>query len=400
MVFETYGADRWPNPIRSGPQGHGGKQRFSKAELQRRLELVQQSLREQDADLLLIQGWFPAATAGVHTSVYWITGDNSYRNTVTVVVPQKGEISVVEGTKQFHNPGDQCPYCSGEDLRPYLQSAKRIAYDGLGYLGHQFYRFLNQCCPGVELVEFGPLLGKLKALKSEEELDLIRDSSQIHDKIYRAAPLLLQPGKTLYQISLELQEILGRLGADLSMMYKVYVGASSNGPLCAGSAGPDRQTDPMHVLRVDDFVTLGLETPGSGGYYAQGERYFFFQKPHPEIQTFYQAAKALYDYEASLYQPHLKREDFRRKIEAFDVSIQGKPAKATGGPCWGLGMLTVDRPNFLADWETLGLEPGIAFLNDAMVVQDGKGLRLSDMCIMTQQGPEFPCPYPMKLTIL
>lgn len=396
----TYSAERWPNPIRSGPQGHGGRQRFSQQELNRRKHLVQEELQRQDIDLLLIQGWFPAATAGVHTSVYWITGDNSYRNTVTIVVPRTGDIAAVEGTKQFHNPGDRCPYCSGEDLRPYLAGAHRIAYDGLGYMGHAFYTFLMECCPGVELVEFGTLLGEWKARKSQEELDLIRDSSQIHDKIYRAAPLFLQPGKTLYQITLELQYMLGALGADLSMMYKVFVGASINGPLAEGSAGPDRQADPMHVLTTDDFVTIGLETPGSGGYYAQGERYFFFRRPHDELREFFEASKELYDYESTLYRPGMTRAAFQAGIRQFSTDRLGKTASPMGGPCWGLGMLTVDRPNFLAPWETLGLEPGIAFLNDAMMVRDGRGIRVSDMCIMTEQGPEYPCPYPMELTVL
>lgn len=89
-MIETFSNTRWPNMIISlandKPFGHSGITRFSPEEIDRRRGLLSQALKEHDCDLFITQGWFPTATMGCFSGMYWLTGKHHHRNTMTIIV--------------------------------------------------------------------------------------------------------------------------------------------------------------------------------------------------------------------------------------------------------------------------------------------------------------------------
>ena len=158
----------WPNYTRAviGPWGndYGGRPFFSEAEKERRHELVRAKLREYDCDVLIVQNYFPPSTMGVHTSLYWLGCDNYFKNTYTLILPQDGPLEVIHGVKTSECDWRTDPYSTGDDMSHILKGAKRIAYDGLGLITHAFYNYLQEICPGVELVDFCQELAWMRAI--------------------------------------------------------------------------------------------------------------------------------------------------------------------------------------------------------------------------------------------
>ena len=408
-MFRTFSNKRWPNIVvhlhAKNLYGTTGICWFSKQEIERRQNLVRAKLKEIDCDLLMAQGHFPPATMGTHTSLYWLSGFNGFRNTITLILPREGELVAIEGVKTSSNPGYRCPYIAGDDISGYIKGAQRIAYDGLGYIGHYFYEYLLEQAPGVQLVDFSDELEQMKAVKSPEEIEAVADSCAIQDRIFAAAPSFLQPGRTSQDITADVFRLLQILGADPTLMPKILMSVRPNDSYerQAGSVYMDMLDDRHYRVRESDYIRLCLETPGSGGYYSERARYFFFDTPHPEIQEMWDGAVALHKHQLGLYHPNVTMKELRDQINAYKVSVGAEPMTGKGmfdTEIRGLGIITVDRPQIQLDWENMVLQPGLSFVSMAHLIQGNKACNVYEMCILTEGDPYLPGQFPLELVVM
>jgi len=88
-VLETFNSSRWPNMLVFGDLERGiivpYVTPFSDAEITRRQDLVRAKLRDMECDLLIAQCWFPTATFASQSTMYWLSGFNGFRNTMTLI---------------------------------------------------------------------------------------------------------------------------------------------------------------------------------------------------------------------------------------------------------------------------------------------------------------------------
>ena len=408
---------RWPNLVRHQPPGHFGGHTgispFSPGEISRRQAQVQARLKELDCDLLIAQGYFPPATMGCHPTLYWLSGYNGYRNTMTLILPQKGELIEVPGVKYSSNPGWEEPYSAVEDMSPYLKGAKRIAYDGTGFITHKFWEYLMETCPGAELVEFRNELGHMQSIKSPEERAAVRDAICLQDQIFASAPLFLQPGRTCQEVTADITAALWKLGADASLMGKVLIDLVPNRPLRAEDAG-GHVAQPDRRIRMDDCVSLMLEGPGSGGYYAQRGRCFCFSEPHEELRQAFALAKGLYEYTWPLLTPGRTKEELLeltnqyRRTHGIAPLVRSQAALkedrisglACAGVVRGLGMLTVDRPQDQFAWEDLDISIGHTVVVGGFAAYGSHSAGIAETCIVEDSGPVIPGRFPLEITVL
>ena len=196
--------NRWSNNTLNNNMGYvAGNLVFSEAEIQRRHQLVRDELKRMDADLMIAQLCYPSASMALDPHITWLLGTPGYKGTETVILPADGELVMVHGSGQQGTLGTKCPYLggAGAGMAEYIKGAKKIAYCHLGRISLQFYNFLKETCPGVEIVDFSEQIDLMKAVKSQEELDAIANATWIQDKLIEAAPAYIRPGRTQAEIS-------------------------------------------------------------------------------------------------------------------------------------------------------------------------------------------------------
>ena len=398
----------WPNYTRAviGPWGndYGGRPFFSEAEKERRHELVRAKLREYDCDFLIVQNYFPPSTMGVHTSLYWLGCDNYFKNTYTLILPQDGPLEVIHGVKTSECDWRTDPYSTGDDMSHILKGAKRIAYDGLGLITHAFYNYLQEICPGVELVDFCQELAWMRAIKSEEEAQAVRNTCRIQDAMFRGAALFLRPGRTTEEIFGDITHHLLTLGGDPTEMPKILLFIGENRPV-----GPEDKlvcTAPRpadYRLTHHDFVEFTLETPGCGGYYAERSRYFFFEEPHPEIAAHFDEALKLQEYQLNYYRPGMTMQQLRDGLNAYKQSVGAAPET---GHNWmtteirGIGNITVCRPLIQNPWEMFSLAENMIFDSIHKLAKNRRSLTLHETVRLKKDGVEIFGSYPQQITVL
>lgn len=419
--MRLFDSERWPNPVVAHPTYyHHGLSRTSEGELRRRHDLVRAKLREMGCDVLISQGWFPTATLGHHSSLTWLAGDNSYRNTTTMLLPVDGELVIASGVKRCCGPLYRDPFSGATDLGKHLRGVKRVAYDGTGYLTCGFRDYLESVCPKVEIVDFSDALKRFKSVKSAEEIALIRDAVVIQDHIFASVANFIYPGRNNAEISADIRRAVHLLGADPSLMYKVLMGVGKNAPFpdeepAASWAGTTFWNDRHYRLRPDDFVLLLLEGPGSGGYHAMSMRRVYLGKPHKDHVAAFRDAVDQMRYTVSLMRPGLTSSELHAKVNAykaergFDLwsyAAQPENGELTHGTelgvFEGIGLNVVDQPQQFWAWADRPLEEGnVAVTYHGSKIKRGSYYSsVTSTVVVTADGAEALGSTPYELIVL
>lgn len=397
----------WPAEFRAvispGGNEYGGKKFFSDEERLRRHSLVQEKLKQMDCEMLIVQGYFPPSTMGVNTSLYWLGADNYYKNTFTLILPREGDMVTIHGVKTSEADWRVSPYTAGEDMEPYIRGAKRIAYDGMGFMTHQFYEYLHEICPGVEIVDMCQELAELRAVKSPEEMAAISHTCEIQDAVFRAAPLFLYPGRSFMEIYADIIRYLLLLGADPTEMFKLVIYIGDNRAVSGENLGPQFWMDPEYRIKRSDYILLTLETPGCGGYYSERSRYFFFEEPNPVFSKRFQEALKIEKYQLGIYKPGMTMQEIRESVNRFKESIGSAPELGHGwmsGEVRGIGNITVCRPLIQYEWEPLKLMKNMTIVSTHRLIKDGWNLPLHQTVWIDDDGAHIFGDYPQQITVL
>ena len=406
-MYSVFEPSRWPNLNIPDLDGACGYTAFTPAELDRRHAAVRRALDEVGADALLVQNDFPPATTGCNPKCAWLSGTTKYRNTVSLLLRrEEGPLGVFHGGKTSSCPGCTDPYLlrDGPKLLEALSGVGRLAYgNGLGLITYSFYQTLMERCPGLELVEFSNELEHLISIKSPEEIEAVRNTCAIQDRIFQAASTFLYPGRTGIEILADLTRLLMLLGSDPTLTPKVILTLGKNRPLSDGW----REwvlNDRNYRIERDDYISLVLETPGCGGYYAERERRYFFQRPHPDHQAAHDAALALHRFQMSRLRPNVSLAQFRAEVNEYKAAA-GLPPSAPGVPFGtelrGMGLLTVDRPQIECAWEDMPLLEGHVVTSMSTVRPPVHApCMIFEMAVIAQEGAYTPSELPLDLIVL
>ena len=423
-MFETFSSARWPNMLVFGNLERGiivpYVAPFSEAEIRRRQDLVRAKLKELDCQLLIAQCWFPTATFASQSTMYWLSGFNGFRNTMTLILPADGELIEVPGVKACNSRKDREPYAGVEDMSVYLKGARRIAYDGTAFfLTVAFRDYLESVCPGVQIVDVSNEIEHMKAVKSEEEIACIADATHLHEKIFASAANYMYPGRTIWEIEYDIYRQLLLWGADPSLYGKVLIGFLDENGRSIGGAGGQRDQATIELMRnyrlkPTDIVQLLLESPGAGGYYSYNRRYFLFKEPRPEVKALYDDAKEVTAYTISLLVPGARYNDIHEKINKLKVSEGLEPfvydqAMVRGhlihgvflAEIHGVGINTIDRPAYPYDWEDMDITPGFSLaVGHNMATRDGVSFNACKVVIVREDQPQILGDFPLELIVL
>jgi Xaa-Pro aminopeptidase len=290
---------------------------ISDKELQRRWKEVRDRMVSEGIDFLIMQNdnewlggyvkWFtdvPARNAQPHTVIFPVDDEIT---TITHGGKPPGDMGppawTLRGVKRrltapfFRSASFTCTY-DAELAVEVLRARKRarIGILGKGTMSAAFYEHLLKTLPEMTFVDAANLVDPVKAVKSDEEIDLIRKTAAVQDRAMEHARKAVRPGRRDFEI---IAEIIHQL-TDLGSEEQLVLGGS--GP--AGQPVPIRKRHFQNrTVRENDQFSLLIEANGPGGMYTELGRIMFVGEPPSELKDAVEVANEIQEETLKMIRP-------------------------------------------------------------------------------------------------
>jgi Xaa-Pro aminopeptidase len=346
---------------------------ISDRELERRWQAVRTEMRARNIDALVMQNandwlggyvkWFTdiPATNGYPKTVIFHAGDPM----TLIEMGGFGAMRKLKGADPVHRGIDEVVgspsflavnYTDNYHADCALDVLKRRGYRTIGLVGpgsmpHAFVTRLKDGLGGTNFVDATEFIDRLKAIKSDEEIGLIRRCAEMQDKIFAKVAKSIKPGMTDNDVT-ALAEYTGRV---LGSEQGIFLGSSA-------PVGQPARFAPRHfqgrTLKQGDHLVLLIENNGPGGYFAEIARTLVLGKASNELIDGFEAMREAQDYTLSLMKPGASCREIANAHDAYMTQRGMPPEIRLYAHSQGYDM--VERPMLRAD-ETMPLEAGMNF---------------------------------------
>ncbi|NOX44688.1 MAG: aminopeptidase P family protein [Caldiserica bacterium] len=316
-----------------------------------------------------------------------------------------GEACDVEVVTYPEYPDERHPMERLADLlRDLVLEGKKIGADSDGYGGGYGYRGpkLSEVI-AAEVVLVKDILERMMAVKSPEEIELLRESAVWANLAHSLLQEYTRPGLTETEISarasLEASAAMFRaLGPDYRPTRPgLPARAGFRGQVGPHSAVPHAITTNVRIKRGDVLVTGA--TADVGGYGAELERTMIVGRPTEKQRRYFELMLAAQDLAIAEIRPGRRCADVDRAVREFFAreGIEGHWRHHTGH---ALGIRMHEAP-FLDIGDDTVIEPGMVFsVEPGIYIPGFAGFRHSDTVVVTGTGAERLTHYPRALADL
>lgn len=271
---------------------------ISLSELERRWKAAREMMREDKIDFLLMRNdeeflggygkWFSDFSA-------------KYSYPFTVIFPIDDDITLINhgATPPFPTPPPEwarrgVKQCLGAPYLPSIgytssydaelaegvlkeKKGATIGLVGKSFIPINFYEHLVMHLPGSKFVDATDQIDQIKAIKSPEEIELIKLTAEIQDAVVEHVRKSIRPGMREFEVLAEAQYSAVRQGSEQQLIM-----------LGSGAAGTFVPPMPRHfqnrVIKEGDQITLLIEVNGPGGFYTEIGRILSIGSPSQELQ--------------------------------------------------------------------------------------------------------------------
>jgi Xaa-Pro aminopeptidase len=259
---------------------------ISTAELERRWAAVRAAMAERGIDALLLQ----ANNDFMGGYVKWFTdlpATNGYP--ATVVFPREERMTVIGqgplnavtefpeggdvlrrgvarfmGSPSFVSAGYSMAYdaqLAGRALAPWARGT--IGLVGPGGIGYALVEALRKgTCAQASFVDASELVDTIKAVKSDEEIALLRRTARMQDACWDELLRQIRPGMTEIEAAGIAEQAGRRQGSEQGLFL------ASSAPVGTAQPFANRHLQ-NRVLRAGDWFSLLIESSGPGGFYTE-----------------------------------------------------------------------------------------------------------------------------------
>jgi Xaa-Pro aminopeptidase len=276
-------------------------------------------------------------------------------------------------------------YSNTYDAELVVQTLKdrkkaRIGIIGKGRISIAFYEHLIKNMPEATFVDATDLVDEIKAVKSAEEIELIKKTCALQDEAMEYAKTIIKPGRKDFEIVAD-------------VIHKVTMLGSEEQLVIAGS-GPLGKPTPMQkrhfqgrTLRENESFTLMIEVNGPGGMYAELGRIFFTGKVPAELFDAYELCKETQQVTLNLLKSGANPKDIWDANNEFLVR-RGLPPESRLY-AHGQGCDLVERPA-IRDDEPMKLKADMNITVHPTVGSDRLWVWVCDNYLVTETGAS-PC---------
>jgi Xaa-Pro aminopeptidase len=252
----------------------------------------------------------------------------------------------------------------------------RIGIVGEGRMAHTFCKHLFDHMPGATFVDATDLVDEIKAIKSPEEIDLIKKTAVLQDEAMEYARSVIKPGRKVSEIVAD-------------VVHKVTLLGSEEQLIMAG-CGPVGKPAPMQkrhfqgrTLRENEQFTLMIEVNGPGGMYTELGRLFFTGVVPAEIFDAYELCREAQKITLNLLKPGAHPADILQANNEFLIKQGYLPE--TRLYAHGQGYDLVERPAILDD-EPMTLKANMNMTIHPTIGSDRVWVWVCDNYLITESG--------------
>lgn len=387
---------------------------ISESEYKSRVAKVREYLTEQELDALYLVD---------STSIFYLTGYSfiTTERPAALIIPAEGEITflgplleedhiplktrIIKDMKTYRDyPGKKHPLqYFAEFLKEMNLADRRLGIDVInGAAGKWGYKGppISKKLPEAEFVDTKDLISNMRLIKSEEEIELIRESAKwtnlAHDLLQEYTDEGLWDVEIALVASHEASIIMKKaLGSDYEPMRRSSpVSVGFRGQIGEMSAIPHSIATKRRIRKGDVVVTGALADVG--GYSCELERTMIVGKPTPKQKRYFDIMVKAQEAAFNSFAPGAKC----NKIDEVTNKVFKKAGLLhlvkhhTGH---GLGLegheppwLDIGNPDPLQTGMVVSCEPGIYETGFA-------GFRHSDTILITEESSEIITYYPRDL---
>ena len=291
--------------------------------------------------------------------------------------------------RRYTNPGTQiivvADILKGRGIIQGRMGADDRAFAAMG-------NALGQSFPEAEIVNASEMMGDLRWIKSEEELQLIRKACEIADHGMKTALAAIKPGVTELEIAMHAEQEMITMGGDASKHRAIV--ASGSRTLYIHPFATRRRIEKGDLVIID----LGAVYRG---YCSDVARSAFVGSPPQEVED---AFGLLLNMQEALFGalfPGISMKDLTRTLR-----------KMTRGTGWslispmghGIGLKVEERPwlSMRPQYGKLKIEENmtLAFFSGSLQARRSAGVRLEDTVVVTAAGANWLTNHPRGLFIV
>jgi Xaa-Pro aminopeptidase len=237
---------------------------------------------------------------------------------------------------------------------------------------------LRDAMPAARQVLAGDILGRLRMIKSDSEIDELRRAGRAIDRVHERVPDLLRPGRTEREVAEDIAESI--LEAGHHTVDFVIVGSGPNG------ASPHHEVSDRRLVGGDVVVVdIGGSMPS--GYCSDSTRTYAIGHAPPDFVAYYDVLQRAQANAVAAVRPGVAAEsiDAVARDLITDAGFGENFIHRTGH---GIGLETHEEP-YIVSGNDDQLRAGMAFSVEPGIYVTGRhGARIEDIVIVTDTGVE------------
>jgi len=267
---------------------------------------------------------------------------------------------------------------------------KRIGFEASRML-YEMHQRLDESLPkGAKLKPIGPVVEKLRMIKSSGEIARIRRSVLTNSEAFEKATRSIRLGAQESEIAAELEYRMRRLGAEKAA-FETIVAMGSR------SALPHAQPT-ARKLANDELLLIDMGAC-QDGYMSDMTRVLFFGRPSRRLRTMYNAVLKAQLAAIDAVRPGITAAQVDRAARRV-LETEGLGKEFVHSTGHGLGLEIHEGPR-LGRRDKTKLKPGMAItIEPGAYIRDYGGIRIEDTVLVTKNGCEVLTPTSKELRLL
>jgi Xaa-Pro aminopeptidase len=353
-----------------------------------RADRVADALEARVADLLLV--------TDLH-NVRWLTGFTG--SNAAAVVGRDGTRRFVTDFRYLTQSAEQLDPAWGREIAVDLLAGAvralpagdlRLGFDDADLSVRDHAKLTGMLRPGTELVPAAGLVEELRAIKDEDELDVIRASARLADDALTEVLGRGLVGRTEREVALDLEFTMRRMGAEAAS-FPPIVAAGDHGAL--PHAEPRDVAIPAGTLCVVDW---GAKLDG---YASDCTRTYATGELDPRDRAVYDVVLRAQEVALAAVRPGPTGREVDAVARAI-IDAAGHGEHFGHGLGHGVGLDVHEGPRLSKQGETVLAAGMVVTVEPGVYVPGAVGVRIEDLVVVTEDGAEVVSSLPKELQVV
>jgi Xaa-Pro aminopeptidase len=360
-------------------------------EIDRRFAAVQTALEVDGLDAALVAG---SEYTGFEGAVTYLSGFTIVHRYAYVLLPREGSPTIVFPAEARYVGEHGTTWIEEQVFAPHPGEwlADRLGGQRVGVYGLDFvlpvrdYRALEG---KVDVVAWDERFDLARAVKSELELESVRESARINEDGFWLFLEQFEIGKSEAELIAACERFFVEQGCGRLTMDMVLVGSG-------GRATPEfRIASTARPIEAGDLVLPSLEVAGPGGHWVEVSRAISAGPLKSEAKQLLEAYEEYYETARSAIKPGATAHDVHRAVAAGFERRGYALGHVTGH---SIGMTMIEHPKVGEGVDTMLRENMVLSMHPHAIVEDGGGcLYMQDTWLVTRDGGEPLAALPMQI---